>query len=77
VFNSIFSTSISITPTIIFPEIKEFESIDGYELYKYNISGEFVINLRISENISSGLSISSNLTGYLIPTFEMYLTFRG
>jgi len=77
VFNSILSTSITITPSIIFPKIKGFESIEGYELYKYSISGEFNINLRISENISSGLSISSNLSGYLIPEFEVYITLRG
>ena len=77
VFNSIFSTSISITPAIIFPEINKFEYIEGYELYKYNISGQFNINLRLSENIGSGLSISSSISGYLIPTFEVYLTLRG
>jgi hypothetical protein len=48
-----------------------------YELYRYSINGQFNLNLRISENIGTGLSISSNQSGYLIPVFEVYLTLRG
>jgi len=77
VFNSIISTSLSLTPNFIIPEITEFEGWTSYELYKMSFSGEVNIGIRLSENISLGLSMESILSGYLLPTYEIYVTIRG
>ncbi len=77
VLNSIVSTSFSITPFFILPEITEFDGFCGYELYKTSLSGQINIGIRISENTSFGISIESSLIGYLMPELEIYFTIRG
>ncbi len=77
VLNSIISTTFSITPSFILPEISEFNGFANYELYKMSFSGEIILGIRISENVSLGLSIEANLQGYLLPEYEIYLTVRG
>ncbi|MFN3411505.1 MAG: hypothetical protein ACK4YF_05045, partial [Exilispira sp.] len=73
----IISTSISLTPNFILPEITEFSGWSSYELYKMNFSGQLIIGIRLSENVSLGLSMESVLAGYLLPTYEVYVTIRG
>jgi len=77
VLNSIISTSFSLTSSFILPQIKEFEGWAQYELYKLSCSGEVNLGIRISENISLGLTMDLSLQGYLIPTYEVYVTIRG
>ena len=76
VFNSIISTSISITPYFSIPEINKFEGFVDRQLYTYGINGEFGIGIRLSEVTSLGFTISSGLSGYLMPTIEVYFSFR-
>jgi hypothetical protein len=76
VFNNIISTSISITPYFTIPEIREFEGFVDRQLYTYGINGEFGIGIRLSEVTSLGFTLSSSLYGYLIPTIEVYFSFR-
>ena len=78
VLNSIISTSFSITPKFTLPQYYGFfESLTSYELYKLTFEGEVTLGLRLSENLSCGLSISSALTGYLLPSFEFYFTIKS
>jgi len=76
VFNSIISTSISITPFFSIPEINKFEGFVDRQLYTYGINGEFGIGIRLSEVTSLGFTISSGLSGYLMPTIEVYFSCR-
>lgn len=77
VLNSIISTSFSLTSSFIFPKIKEFEGWGEYELYKMKFRAELGLGIRISEDISIGLSMDTNLEGYLIPEYNINVTIKG
>ncbi|MFN3411508.1 MAG: hypothetical protein ACK4YF_05060 [Exilispira sp.] len=42
-----------------------------------SFNGQLTIGIRLSENVSLGLSMESVLSGYLLPTYEVYVTIRG